>query len=665
MTFQFPRFALAAVVFVMTAAAARAQRPVEPLTILDVPYLAQSEALCGGAAAAMVMRFWGETGVYAETFADLVDRAAGGIRGADLLDALAKRAWDVRSFRGDAPLVREQLAQRRPVVALIEDRPGSFHYVVVVAWANGNVIVHDPARAPFRVLDEAAFVRAWDVSDRWTMLVLPTAKRAPVDGARDVPMARADAPCGAMVDEGVRLAGGGDAAGARRVLETATEACPTASGPWRELAGLHALGGNWRDAAAAARRATALDANDQHAWRILATSLYLENDPIAALDAWNRIGEPIIDIVNIQGLARIRHDVASRMLGVERQTLLTSEGLARARRRIAELPAAQMARAGYRPDENGQVQVDVTVIERPLLPTSLPSIAAAGIRLLSHRELTVAVGTPTGGGEMWELSYRWWERRPRVALGFSSPSPFGGVWRVDAFDERQAYAQSTGTLDERRRGAFFSLHDWVTGSTRVDAGVGVDRWNRADTAGSIRGGIEHHAVGDAVVLSAHGGAWFGEMRTWTGSIALDWRSSTTREGSVWLARAGLDAAGDAAPFGLWHGAGTGQPEGALLRAHPILDSGIVDRAVFGRRLLHGGGEWRYWTQPRRKPLRLAPAIFVDIGRATKGAAFTDTRTHVDAGAGVRMAVPGAGVVRIDLARGLRDGRTALSIGWTR
>ena len=37
---------------------------------------------------AMVMRYWGATGVYAETFADLVDPTAGGIRGEDLLNAL-------------------------------------------------------------------------------------------------------------------------------------------------------------------------------------------------------------------------------------------------------------------------------------------------------------------------------------------------------------------------------------------------------------------------------------------------------------------------------------------------------------------------------------------------------------------------------------------------
>src|SRR5690349_15604260 len=115
--------------------AAFAQSPANQLHLLDVPYLAQSESLCGGAAIAMVMRYWGEKNVYAETFSDLVDHAADGIHGADLLHALRSRGWDASSFGGDPTLVKASLAAGRPVVALIADRPGRFHYVVIVGWS--------------------------------------------------------------------------------------------------------------------------------------------------------------------------------------------------------------------------------------------------------------------------------------------------------------------------------------------------------------------------------------------------------------------------------------------------------------------------------------------------------------------------------------------------
>jgi hypothetical protein len=92
---------------------------------------------------------------------------------------------------------------------------------------------------------------------------------------------------------------------------------------------------------------------------------------------------------------------------------------------------------------------------------------------------------------------------------------------------------------------------------------------------------------------------------------------------------------------------------------------VIAEGVFGRRLVHGGAEWRRWSQPAGKPLRVAPALFVDIARAAAGLESSDRRWHSDAGAGLRIALPGAGVVRIDLARGLRDGSMALSAGWTR
>ena len=134
----------------------------DPLPILDVPYVLQSEELCGGAAVAMVMRFWGATGIYAENFSSLVDKSARGIKGEDLIRSLHERGWQAVSFNGDRQLVERSLEQRRPPIALIEVRPGRFHYVVILSWGAGKVVVHDPARKPFDVRDEADFLRAWE-----------------------------------------------------------------------------------------------------------------------------------------------------------------------------------------------------------------------------------------------------------------------------------------------------------------------------------------------------------------------------------------------------------------------------------------------------------------------------------------------------------------------
>jgi predicted double-glycine peptidase len=666
---------LAAAAIAVTAAAsaplARAQQSVHSLSLLDVPYLPQSEALCGGAAIAMVMRYWGESNVYAETFADLVDRAAAGIRGQDLLNALQSRGWQAISFRGDAAAVTSHLAARRPVVALIEDRPGRFHYVVIVGWAGGRVVVHDPARAPFRVLNEAAFTAAWKASGYWTLVATPGSstprdKRAAASTPDDRDSApSASTPCRDVMQEGIGLAGAGDLDAARRSFEIAAQRCPSSAAPWREMAGLHALRSEWRAAAADARRALGKDPADAMASRILATALFLDGDPDGALDAWNRVGEPLVDIVNITGLGRIRYGAAARAIGLRPNVLLTRRTLEAARRRLADLPAARTTRVAYRPGEDGRAQVDAVILERPLVPASAIPLAAIALHAATDRELGIGVASPTGGGELWTASWRWWERRPRVAAGFAAPAPFGGMWGVDVFDERQSYAGGEAPIEEARRRARFHVSDWTGTGLRWEAAVSFDRWRGTGRAVSFALSGQQRLAGDRAFVEGRAASWSGDVRTWTVGTSAEWRSTPRNEGPVWIGRGGADAAGSRAPLALWPGAGTGQGRDALLRAHPLLAHGVIRDGVFGRRLAYAGVEWRRWLQPGRKPFRVAPAFFFDTARASRGLASFDRRWQSDLGAGLRLALPGSGVVRLDFAYGLRDGSTAVSAGWGR
>ena len=58
------------------------------------------------------------------------------------------------------------------------------------------------------------------------------------------------------------------------------------------------------------------------------------------------------------------------------------------------------------------------------------------------------------------------------------------------------------------------------------------------------------------------------------------------------------------------------------------------------------GEWQQWLHPMRGVLRLAPVLFVDAARASRTTGAFDTRMHVDAGAGLRLAAPGTGTLRV-------------------
>ncbi|HVL66123.1 MAG TPA: C39 family peptidase [Vicinamibacterales bacterium] len=654
---------LAAAVLTTVAALASAQ-PSAPVRFLDVPFIQQSEALCGGAAAAMVMRYWGATGVDAESFAPLVDAAAGGIRAADLLEDLRRRGWQAQSFRGDAALVQGRLAKGQPLVMLIEDRPGAFHFVVVVAWTNGRVVYHDPARAPFRVVGEAAFEAAWQKADRWAMLALPPDRdgAAPAAVEPREPEPTAYGPCDALVAEGVRTAGAGERDAALSLFASAADLCPGASAPLREAAGLHALAGNWRQAGADARRALARNRGDSHAWRILATSEYVLGNREAALEAWNAVGEPQVDLVTVQGLARTRHAVASSLVGLRSGQQLTLRALDAAGRRLRELPSADVARVHYTPAGGGRAHVEAVVVERPAMPATRASLVSMGLRALTDRELTASAASLAGGGEAWTATWRWWRERPRLAVSFAAPSR-AGVWRADVYGEKQTYGPAGAALVESRRGGAVTLANWTSRMLRWEAGLGIDAWGGRGRTASVGGALEQALSREHLSVFVDGEALAGAFRAWRSGAGIAWRSRGRHEGVVLLGLTGIELASASSPRALWPGAGTGHARTPLLRAHPLLDDGRITGEVFGRRLVHGSLEVQRWSRPVLKVVRVAPAMFVDGARAERRLA-PGGAWHVDAGVGLRLTAAGGSVLRLDVGKGLRDGATAISLGWT-
>ena len=193
--------------------------------------------------------------------------------------------------------------------------------------------------------------------------------------------------------------------------------------------------------------------------------------------------------------------------------------------------------------------------------------------------------------------------------------------------------------------------------------AGIDGWRDSGRTATLAMALDQRVAGEAVSLRAGATGLAGAFSAWTANAAASWRSRARHEGAIFAADAGVEIASSAAPLALWPGAGTGHARGPLLRAHPLLDDGRITGDVFGRRLYHGGVEGRRWL-PVMRVLRIAPAVFVDGARAERrrhpGAAW-----HVDAGAGLRVAFPGSSVLRIDVAKGLRDGATAFSVGWAR
>jgi hypothetical protein len=651
--------------------ALRAQSNPPPFALLDVPYISQSEALCGGAAAAMVLRYWGEQSVSADTFAPLVDTSASGIRTEALIAELQRRGWMAIASSGSGDQVRAGLSRGRPAIALIEDHPSAFHYVVIVGWHDRGVVLHDPARTPFRVMPVNEFERRWSATNHWMAIVLPGTNPGTVaDGVSRIvtepaPTTTANSSCEERVQQGIAFAQANDLAAAERTLSGALE-CP---GTLRELAGVRLLQQRWAEAAELATSVVREDPEDTYSWKLLATSLFVQDQRSGALKAWNRASEPKVDRVQIDGLSRTRHPVVERLIGLEPGSTLTPGRLVRSQRRLADLPSARSTTLDYQPGPMGLAVLRGAVSERRLAPTGLIPLSTLGAMAIATREVRVATGSFTGGGEQVYAAWRYWPQRPRVAAGILAPAPWGGIWSANAYAERQEFASTDLSPSEspsESAGGWLELSKWQTSRIRWTGVVGVDRWVHEPARAHLGGAVRILSLNRRFNVNARVDGWGGSQPFATSEGRVAVRSNPDLRGVVLAAEANLQASSVNTPLALWRGGDTGQARPVLLRAHPILSHGRLRIDRLGRLFGETSVEVQRWWRVAG-PIRAAAAGFGDAGRTMRMRIGTDRndfdmdRNDFDIGIGARLAIAGMqGVFRVDAARGLRDGEHAIS-----
>ena len=634
----------------------------------DVPFLAQGVDLCGGAAAAMVLRYWGVRDIQAEDFAGLVNRERGGIAAADLAGALESRGAVVHPIRAEPEDVRREIAAGRPVIALIDGGGGRLHYVVIVAWASGHVLFHDPSVGPFRARSEVEFLRLWKATGGFALVVLPgTVPIVPTASPTAPSEPRRVGACDALVDPAIETARGADPEAAVPSLESARALCPRDGRPVKALAGVRFRQERWREAADLAAEATALDPADSEAWRLLGASLYLEDEPQPALAAWNRIDEPRLDRVVIEGLVRTRQDLASEAIGLHPRDVLTVESMAIVQRRIDELPSASTGKAIYRPVPGGRADVVANLNENGLVePWRILVVRLSG-ELAAKREGRIRINSPTGRAESVEVGGRFAARRPSVWVRLDTPRLLGlpGVVSLAGLWDRQSYRldgipRSESTIETRRRASMDWSH-WLTSRVRVRAGLGVDRLSGRSTFGSVQGGAEVRLFRDRAALAADGGTWsaFGSGPGFLeGGAALSVRSSVRPKGVAFFARLDGRRTSSDAPHALYPGAGKGPGRPFLLRSARLVTDGEVTGEVFGRGLLHGTAEVDFRVA-EVAAARVGLAVFSDWARpfeTSRGPGPGESVFAIGAGLRVRAA---SVAVRVDLA--IRPGRSGLLV----
>ena len=265
-------------------------------------------------------------------------------------------------------------------------------------------------------------------------------------------------------------------------------------------------------------------------------------------------------------------------------------------------------------------------------------------------------GPPRGAGGSAVRASPWaWRRRLHI----------GGVWRVEGSAERQTYANGAAITEETERRVAFEVSDWTQLGIRWAVNAGLDSWS--DTGRSFSLGVagEQRLSGDRLALrgrcpgvarrGADVDAWCWR-RLAIGGAQRRRRVARPRRRRCRRATAPRSRSGAAPAPGragtccfapirccMTASSATAYSGGGSFMAERVAALGAATRQAAPRR---PGGLRRCGTRGgRARGRRHARAI----GRWCRAA---------DRGAG-------AGIVRIDVAHGLRDGRNAWSIGWTK
>jgi hypothetical protein len=559
------------------------------------------------------------------------------------------------------------------------------------------VVFHDPARASYRVASMVEFGKRWRAADRWMAVIAPRVKAPAVEPAAASPVPPAPlvsatrtsptaAPvyCEQLVATGVRDAQAGNLDAAEQSLAAAV-ACP-GTAALRELAGVRVLQRRWQDAADLAATVVAATPDDAYAWRVLGTSRFLQNDSAGALEAWNHVGEPRVDLVRVNGLTHTRQSIVERLVGVSPGSVLTPAALARAGRRLSELPSAVTTRLEYVPVAGGLAELGANVFERPRLPTSRLDLLGLGAATAARREMALPIASASGGGEQVLVRWRFWNGRPLYGAAVAAPAPWGGIWGVEASYAEQPFDVVVPTA--RRTTATVSAGNWATSRLRWTVRGGIDRWDGGSAFGRAGAGLRLVTRDDRLELRGDADTWVAGDPFAIARAEVAGRTSRRREGLVFTGRGGLGVATAITPADLWFFGDPGHGSSILLRAHRAFDDGRLRTAQLGRAVVDGSVEAQHWW---RAPwsISIGAAAFADTARISRrlpeacgplarrpdrrcfaasprdGTTPTpDVRHDTDVGAGVRLSFPGlAGVLRLDVAHGIHDSARAISFAY--
>jgi hypothetical protein len=638
--------------------------------VLDVPYEPQTTLLCGGAALAMVMRYWGDSNVHAATFAALVEPDAGGIRTSVLAGAAESRGWRVVPIGLDGLGIVLEAGQ--PAIALIDAGGGQRHYVVVVAATAAEVVVHDPARAPFVRVPRGNFAAALARGGGWMAVVTPLDGVKPLTGSERPTPVPVFTACSPQIDQAISAAAANDVARARQLLDAAMRDCPDDPAPLRERAGVAFAKRDYALASRLAARAAALDPRDEYTRTLLFSSRLLAGQDAGAIAAYDEAGGVPLEDLRIAGTERISQSLLMEQLGLVPGRPVTSADFGRARRRLAEVPGLESGAVAVTTAPGGGVGIGIAVTERDSWPTAWTSLVALGARGAVARDIGFTAA-PFGRGDRLDVVWRFQPHRPAVGAAFTVPAPGRLPGNVELAVSRERQSFDLGELAGRTRTdetwppsghavvGRARWSDWATRWLRWEGGLGFGRFDGRGRSGAVSGALELRDPSDHAALVIRDEEWTGANRFRRAVLQVAARTGPAKSSAALSARMVLAAASRSAPAIRWVGADDSAALDVPLRAHALFDDGRPDPRLLGRR---AAGLSITFEHPGTQisSARVGWALFADVARIWR-TVVPPAPVQIDVGVGLRVSAFGKGPFRFDVAMGARDHRVRFTAGW--
>jgi tetratricopeptide (TPR) repeat protein len=640
--------------------------------VLNVPFVAQEKDTCGAASLAMVLAYWGQPVAHDEIAAALLQKELHGIPGSELERFARDRGLTATAYKGDLGNLREFVAKGRPLIVAWDMGHGRFHDVVVVGTDGDDIIVNDPARGASRREGAETFEERWRGAGYWTLLVTRAGEAASEPETYE-----------GLVARGVESGRQGRPDDARQALERAVYLQPRRPEALVERGGLHFLAKEYDAAITDFERAMDLRPDD-YTRGMLATALFLRGRPDAALRQWNRLQQPIVQNVLIEGNQRVDPRWVRREVTVTEGDLLKPSHLDGTRLRLDETGLFQSVTVRPVPLGEGKADLGVAVVERHGLWDYWLEFAARSAVYAVSKKVRLRYYNLMNTGVTVGVEYKWESTQPRLQgnVYWTRPAGLPFNFYLDGVTARPTY-QLAESFTLRTRGLAAGIRRALDARTVAQVGLrarhrtfDVSRFDAPD--GDINGfdaGIERRWIDrrrqrlQSAIYFFQAAEELGSDFVYPRGLAIVRYYGTVAgdddgemPGAVFATQVQWGAGGTGMPLDDMFAPGTSSEADLPTRAHRQKKSGVLGNTPIGRNVVLANVEWRQRLLKHRL-VQGGIVLFYDGARIGDTAQGPSVETLHDAGFGLRLRVKRSPVLRLDFGWSLTgDGKNALTAG---